>query len=222
MIKLNSFILKIFALATMILDHYGAIFQPSDVGFRIIGRLAFPIYAFLLVEGFTHTGNLRKYGKRLLIFALLSEIPFDYAFYGAINWSHQNIFFTLFIGLVAMYVIENKANNKNTALIAVGAGILATIFASDYNFIGIIYILSFYYSRNLTSTERMAVVAAIMFITNILSTGWIQQYALLALPLILFYNGKPGLRNKALQYIFYMAYPFHLLIFAIIKGNIVL
>ena len=138
----------------MMLDHYGAIFQPSEISFRIIGRLAFPIYSFLLVEGFIHTSNLKKYVKRLLIFAILSEMPFDYAFYGTINWNHQNIFFTLLIGLIAMYLIDNK-NSSNNALIAVGAGILTIIMSTDYNYIGIIYILSFYYSKNLAPTERM-------------------------------------------------------------------
>jgi len=218
---LNGLILKIIALSTMIIDHYGAIFQPSEMTFRMIGRLAFPLYCFLLVEGFIHTKDIKKYGLRLLAFAIISEIPFDYAFYGGLHWEHQNIFFTLFIGLAAMYLIENnKATVNNAPLIAIGAAATATLLATDYNFIGIIYILSFYYSRNLPIMRRMSVVAAVIFVTNYLSTGWIQQYSLLALPIILMYNNKPGPKNKPLQYIFYWAYPLHLFIFAIIKGNI--
>ncbi|MFA7532979.1 MAG: TraX family protein, partial [Tissierellaceae bacterium] len=92
---MNVFILKLIALTSMIIDHYGAIFHGDVILYRIIGRLAFPIYAFLLVEGYFHTRNVKKYGLRLFIFALISEIPFDYAFYGGLSFVHQNIFFTL-------------------------------------------------------------------------------------------------------------------------------
>ncbi|NLC03985.1 MAG: TraX protein, partial [Tissierellia bacterium] len=96
---MSILILKIIALISMVIDHYGAIFQSGIDIYRIIGRLAFPIYAFLLVEGYTHTRDVKKYGRRLLIFALVSELPFDLAFYGKLSFTHQNIFFTLFIGL---------------------------------------------------------------------------------------------------------------------------
>ncbi len=205
----------------MIIDHYGAIFQPSEMAFRMIGRLAFPIYCFLLVEGFLHTRNIKKYALRLFAFALLSEIPFDYAFYRGLNWGHQNIFFTLFIGLVAMYFIERKDVQESASpLIAIGAAAAATFLATDYSFIGIIYILVFYYSKNLPAVRRMSLVAGIFFLTNLVSTGWIQQYSLLSLPILLTYNSKPGPKIKPLQYAFYWAYPLHLFIFAVIKGNI--
>ena len=95
---MSSLVLKITALITMIIDHYGAIFQGNIIIYRIIGRLAFPIYCFLLVEGYTHTSNIKKYASRLIAFAIISEIPFDLAFFGKIGFEHQNIFFTLFIG----------------------------------------------------------------------------------------------------------------------------
>ncbi len=202
----------------MIIDHYGAIFQPSEMTFRMIGRLAFPIYCFLLVEGFLHTSNVKKYASRLFAFAVISELPFDYAFYGGLHWGHQNIFFTLFIGLVAMYFIDREDVQENaTPLIAVGAAAAATFLATDYSFIGIIYILVFYYSRNLPAIRRMSLVAGMVFLTNLVSTGWIQQYSLLSLPILLTYNNKPGPRIKPLQYAFYWAYPLHLALFAAIK-----
>jgi hypothetical protein len=216
-IGLNGLVLKLIALTTMIIDHYGAIFQPSEMTFRMIGRLAFPIYCFLLVEGFIHTSNIKKYAFRLLAFALISEIPFDYAFYRGIHWGHQNIFFTLFIGLLAMYFIDRKDVQESASpLIAVGAAAAATFLATDYRFIGIIYILVFYYSRNLPPVRRMSLVAGIIFLTNLVSTGWIQQYSLLSLPVLLTYNNKPGPKIKPLQYAFYWAYPLHLALFALV------
>ena len=216
---MNVLILKLIALTTMIIDHYGAIFQGDVALYRIIGRLAFPIYCFLLVEGYFHTKDVKKYAQRLLLFALISEIPFDLAFYGKVGFTHQNIFFTLFIGLATIFVLENKEEkyNFNKSAVLFVAGILAIVFSVDYNIIGIIYILAFYFTRNLPMLKKFPALAFILFITNIVSASPTQQYALLALPIIFLYNGKLGPKNKPLQMLFYSAYPLHLLIFYIIK-----
>lgn len=219
---MSSLTLKMLALTTMIIDHYGAIFQTSEIIFRIIGRLAFPIYCFLIVEGYFHTKDIKKYAGKLLIFALISEIPFDYAFFGKINWSHQNIFFTLFIGLVSIHLLEKhkSQNNLKSIIIILAATTLATVLKTDYSFIGIIYILAFYKTKNFNSLKRILLVGSVMFITNYLSASFIQQYSLLALPILLLYNEKLGLKIKALQILFYIAYPLHLAIFAIINFNL--
>lgn len=215
--NMNVFLLKTLALTSMIIDHYGAIFHGGIDIYRIIGRLAFPIYAFLLVEGYSHTGNVKKYGTRLLIFALISEVPFDLAFYKGISLSHQNIFFTLFIGLLTMYFLDNQAKYKlNTSIIWLLALFSAMILSVDYSFIGIIYILAFYYTQNLKTPQRIFASGAIIFIVNLLTYSFTQQYALLSLPLIFLYNGKLGPSNKFLQILFYIAYPLHLLIFYLI------
>ena len=104
---MNIFILKVLALITMIIDHYGAIFQNDIITFRIIGRLAFPIYCFLLVEGYLHTSDVKQYAKRLLLFALISEMPFDLAFYNKLGFTHQNIFFTLFLFICELFLNDD-------------------------------------------------------------------------------------------------------------------
>lgn len=215
---MSGLLLKTIALLTMIIDHYGAIFQPNIIIFRIIGRLAFPIYCFLLVEGYHHTSNVKKYAQRLLIFALISEIPFDLAFYGKIGFVHQNIFFTLLIGLAAIYFIDNKDGKYkfDSTLVIIAAAVLATILKTDYLFIGIIYILSFYFTRNQPKKKRLAIVAVIMILTN-LSAGWLQQFSVLALMAVYLYNNEQGVKNKLLQMSFYIAYPLHLLIFYLIN-----
>lgn len=210
---MNGLILKIIALITMMIDHYGAIFHGDIPLFRIIGRLAFPIYCFLLVEGYIHTRDVKKYASRLFIFALISELPFDLAFYGQLGTQHQNIFFTLFIGLIAMYFMDKYETRGKRLLIFYLAGILATLLATDYSLIGIIYILSFYKSRNLPKEKRLAIVGLVIFAVNLLSMATIQQYSLLALPILYLYNGKPGPKYKAIQILFYAAYPLHLLIY---------
>lgn len=211
---MNVFILKIMALVSMIIDHYGAIFHEGVDIYRIIGRLAFPIYCFLLVEGYMHTKNIKKYGIRLFIFALVSEIPFDLAFYGKIEFGHQNIFFTLLIGLITIYFLDKKEGRfKNNKSLVLSASILAaTLLYVDYSFIGIIYILAFYYYKELPKSKRLQKVGLVLLASNLLA-GIMQQYSLLALPIIYLYNGELGPKNKVLQMLFYIAYPLHLAIF---------
>lgn len=216
---MSVLILKIIGLTSMIIDHYGAIFHEGVDIYRMIGRLAFPIYAFLLVEGYSHTRDIKKYAIRLFIFALISELPFDLAFYGRLGFVHQNIFFTLFIGLVLMYLLDNKIYNYkiNDSLLIIGAFFIAMLSSVDYNFIGIIYILTFYYTKDFSNPKKILTQVLILFLTNLSLVGFGQQYALLALLFIYFYNGKLGKSNKFLQLFFYVAYPLHLLIFYMLK-----
>lgn len=215
---MNVFILKVIALFTMFIDHFGAIFQHNILTYRIVGRLAFPIYCFLLVEGYFHTSDVKKYAKRLLMFALISEIPFDLAFYNRIGFEHQNIFFTLFLGLITIYILENKEEkyNFNKSAIILSACIVAIIFNVDYNAIGIIYILLFYHTRYFEKLKRFKLVGLGMFAVNFMSS-WVQQFSLLALPFMYFYNGRLGTKNKFIQIFFYVAYPLHLIIYYLIK-----
>lgn len=219
---MNVFILKALALITMFIDHFGAIFQHDILTYRIIGRLAFPIYCFLLVEGYFHTSNVKKYVERLFIFALISEIPFDLAFYNRIDFVHQNIFFTLFLGLITIYILENKKEkfNYNKTVIILSACIVAIILNVDYHAIGIIYILLFYYTRFFDKLKRFKFVSLGMFAVNFMSS-WVQQFSLLALPFIYYYNGKLGTKNKFIQIFFYAAYPLHLLLYYLIKIKII-
>lgn len=215
---MNVFILKIIALLTMFIDHYGAIFQNDIMIYRVIGRIAFPIYCFLLVEGYIHTSNVKKYATRLFIFALISEIPFDLAFYNNIGLKHQNIFFTLFIGLAAIYFIDNKENkyNFNKSAVIIAACLLAIVLSTDYDAMGIIYILFLFFTRNNDKVKRFKTIFLVMFIVN-LTSSVLQQFSLLALIPIYFYNGEAGPKNKVVQILFYAAYPLHLLIYYFIK-----
>lgn len=218
---MNTFLLKLIALVTMIIDHFGAIFHEDIMAYRIIGRIAFPIYCFLLVEGFFHTKNFKKYASRLLIFGFISELFFDYAFFGKLYFGHQNIFFTLFIGLMAIELIENKDGKYKISknLVIALAIILASLTFVDYAFMGIIYILAFYFNRNYPRKQKFLRIALTMLIIN-LSSSLIQQFSLLTLPILYFYNGELGPKNKLLQISFYIAYPLHLLIFYLIKINL--
>lgn len=217
--------LKIIALVTMIIDHATAIFVSfADNRYlyllgRGIGRLAFPIYCFLLVEGFIHTRNRGKYCFRLFLFALISEVPFDLAFYGGLFYAgHQNVFFTLLFGLLLLWFIEWKAvhltGTKGYVLSVLGYlafYVGAELIRSDYGAYGVLMILCFY----LFHGNRIRVTIADIAVNGFMALGGNIQLlgALSAIPMA-FYNGKKGV---SLKYFFYAIYPLHLLLFCWIK-----
>lgn len=179
---------------------------------RNIGRLAFPIFAFLLIEGFFHTSNGKKMAKRLLVFAFISEVPFDLVFNGTYFYpGYQNIFFTLFFGFLAMAggeYLETKGFSASKErflqiLVFVFFGAVAFFVNSDYGPMGIFAIGMFYFLRGPEKWRRIVATVA----------GFSFEFGpvfLAALP-IYFYNGTRGKQHK---YFFYWFYPCHLLVIA--------
>lgn len=211
---MTSNLLKIIALLTMIIDHTGAIIFPSHPELRIIGRIAFPIYCFLLIEGYTHTKDVKRYGLRLLLFAFISEIPFDYAFYGGISFSHQNIFFTLTLGLFLIYMMDHYfKTNPLTAIIGMIAAVFLSEFLNtDYGLLGMVYIVIFYSASNMPKYSKLFFTFTMIYIFSATLSFGVQPYAVLSTFFIAAYNGKKGASMGMLKYGFYAAYPLHLLI----------
>ena len=176
---------------------------------RLIGRIAFPIYCFLLVEGFLRTRDVRKYALRLGLFALISEIPFDLAFKAKVlEFSYQNIFFTLLLGLLTMIacdVVERTAWKKPVKVIVYGVMViagaaLAEFMMTDYGAAGVLCIMALFLFRR---TKRWQITA------GCLAFLWEGPTAMAAFIPIAFYNGERGMK---LKYFFYAFYPAHLLI----------
>ena len=207
---LNSFTLKIIALTAMIIDHIGAFLFPQYLILRIIGRLAFPIYAFLVVEGFFHTSDVKRYMMRLAAFAVISEAPFDLVITGKIlEAGSQNIFFTLFIGVALMYLYGQQysaAGKMGCVILAVLAG---DLFRTDYGSWGVLMIFCFYIFRERKWAKNLTVAGI-----NVIAFGYIQAYAVIALPFFALYNGK---RGPGVKYFFYAVYPVHLLLIFFVK-----
>lgn len=202
---MDAFWLKCIAILSMTLDHAGSILFPSETWLRCAGRLAFPIFCFLIVEGFFHTRDVYKYMMRLGGFALLSEIPFDLAFQRSIlEASHQNVFFTLLIGVGMMVQLSRNREWPVKAVILLLAMWLAVFVGSDYNFRGVLLIFVFY----LFHESGTAAVAA-GGCWNFLYPGMTQKFGLLSMIPIALYNGK---RGRSMKYFFYVFYPAHLLI----------
>jgi len=210
---LSSFHLKLIAMTTMLIDHIGAVLLRDQMILRYIGRISFPIYCFLLVEGYVYSKNIKAYLFRLGIFAVISEIPFDLAFYHQIfNWQHQNVFLTLFIGLLSLYIFDffKKKDNfifKLIGLASVGiCAVAAEYLRTDYGLFGVISIFIFYLLRH----EALLRAIAITFLNGMMST--IQLYAAGCFIPITLYNGKKGYNGNILKLAFYIFYPLHLLI----------
>lgn len=228
---INSNLLKILAMIFMLLDHMWATLIPGNQWMTNIGRLAFPIFSFLIVEGFIHTSNFKKYLKRLFIFALISEIPFNLIYTGSFIFPfHQNVLFTLLLGLLCINEIEKIKNNKNLKSIIKGTFkillffLISIISFVDYGITGILTIIAFYIFRDfkfawvgqLISLILLYIVffkgqSIVLHIFNFEYYLPLQSIGILSLIPIWLYNGKRGIKSKKLQYIFYWFYPMHML-----------
>jgi hypothetical protein len=203
-IKINTFTLKMIAIASMLIDHMGAILFPQYIILRYIGRIAFPIYTYTLVEGFMHTRDIKKYMVRLGIFALLSEIPFDLAFRGSVIYiQKQNVFFTLFLGVLMLYLLLKSRNRIQSAALVLAILLLSEFLRTDYSSMGLLMILCFYVFRD-NKVMKLLGVAAI----NVFLMGRVQVFAIPALIFIALHGGEQGPKCKKF---FYGFYPVHLL-----------
>ena len=201
-IGLSSFQLKVIAIISMTIDHTGLVLMGGTkyyALFRIIGRIAFPIYCFLLAEGFQKTSNVKKYALRLFIFALISEVPFNLMVTGEFfSLEYQNVFFTLFLGLGMMYWYAwfGSKNKYTAAFLGVPLFMAAAyLLNTDYSWWGIAVIFIFYAFRDRKLFMTVFEGAAMMLY------GGTEKYAAVSLAPILLYNGKKG---RSMKYLFYV------------------
>lgn len=221
--KINSATIKIIAMITMLIDHFGKImegFIPGYLymGMRMLGRIAFPLFAFGIVEGFIHTSNIKKYVLRVGFFALLSEIPYDiFVKSKVISFEQCNVLVTFFIALLVLCVCKKMQNKGNFGMVVSGiTGMSAMIFSffihSDYSYKGIALIILFYYTYN-WEYIRYIFGSVILWIDGQIET----VVSPISFFIIHFYNGEKGKINKWICYFFY---PVHLLILGVVGGVI--
>ncbi len=160
---MSALTLKIIACITMLLDHIGAAWGIA--AFRYIGRISFPIFAFLIAVGYRHTKSLGKYMSRLAVFAVLSEIPFDLLFYHRVVYMQkQNIYFTLLIGLCCIAAVD-RLKEKHIFLTLIPIALccaIATFGYYDYGFIGVLTVLAFHLFYGDDRKNRILLTAAII------------------------------------------------------------
>lgn len=220
---ISGSMLKLIAIITMFIDHLASyilsqisfftnpILSFSDISIyeicRIIGRLAFPLYCFLLVEGFIHTKNRKKYGIRLLTFAFISELPWNYAHSGKLLYSSQNVMFTLFFGYLALcalkYFDKDILKQSFSLILIFFVCFISTI---DYGVRGLGLIIIIYLLRDKIIPQ--AIIASCLL-------NWKAGLAFIPIG---FYNGKRGfMKGSFSKYVGYLFYPVHILILGIIK-----
>lgn len=210
MIQINAFTLKMIAIVTMLIDHVGAVCFPQYLILRIIGRIAFPIFAYTLVEGFMHTHDVKKYMQRLGVLAILSEVPFDLAFTGHVfTFEHQNVFFTLFLGILMLYLLLKIPSKFGQFLCILALMLISEFLHTDYSSMGLFLIFCFYRFR-----DNMWIKSIWVAVINGIFMGGVQIFAVLSLIPISLHSGKQGPKWKGF---FYGFYPVHLLILYLIQ-----
>lgn len=236
--EFTAFDLRVIALLSMFIDHFINSFGINNVVLDLIGRIAFPIFAFQLVEGYAHTSNYKKYLRRLFIFALISEIPFNIMVSGGLIYPfHQNVLWTMLIGLICIKIMDtclNKINNKLAHfMIIVSVSIvgyfIGTICMVDYFGFGVLTCIVFYLSKRyhrfyyiiqfvgifIINYKLYGLAYAINFFGVTLELPE-QMFALVSLPLIWLYKGERGYHSKWWTRFYYWFYPGHIVLIYIV------
>ena len=224
---MSSFALHIWAMLLMLCDHLQLTLLPDLPILRCVGRLAFPLFAFMAVEGYLHTRSLKKYLLRLLMLAVISEIPFDLLVSGSVfDPMHQNVIWTIILGLCCIRAFENISADLKKILSAVViiASLAAAIIARvDYSSAGVLTLLAFYAFRGNTVRCRLMQLLSLAFINLVLLGGIgfafpYQALAVLSLPIIWLYDGSQGPHNGFIKAANYLFYPAHMLILALFSA----
>ncbi len=243
---MSTLALKLIACAVMLCDHvgyFGVLPVTVSLGMRIVGRIAFPIYCYLLAFGFRKTRNKYLYLARLAAFAVISELPFNYCFDGTVSFGFKNVFFTLSLGLAAVLLYDLLAQGKGIAskLLAIVPTVLFVLAAdwleTDYAGFGVVLIFLFYMAGE---SKLYASVACVLFGARYVLNGvisaiiggfvypdisdwdWIAMFAAAAAIPILLCNGSRGAHPRSrvgkllYKYAFYAYYPAHTLILGLI------
>ena len=223
---ISGFFLKLIAACTMFIDHMGHTLFPTVLWLRCIGRIAFPIFCFLIAEGCVYTRDRRKYALRLLVFALLSEVPFDLMVGGTVWYPYsQNVLWTLLAGALICWCIDWALQKKTPAAFLLTGTVMAAAFClleaaeTDYGGWGMLLAALFYVDRRApygpAAKRAVQAVGLAVFSIGLMGGASIELWSLAALAPLWLYNGERGYSNRALQYGFYAFYPAHILLLAL-------
>ncbi len=236
---MTSLDLHILAMFLMLLDHLWATVVPGQPWMTWLGRIAYPIFAFLIAEGYAHTSNVDKYIRRMLVFALIAELPFNLMY--TASWIfpfHQNVLWTFLLALLCLKTIDKVCRNRKRylafALAAVLTGVfmlLATLLMTDYGGYGLLTVLMFYWFRGPEPWKRAGQAVGLFLINWQFISGLNlpvsllgmefeipqQGMAVLALIPIWLYNGRQGAHSKGIQLFCYAFYPVHMLVLGLLS-----
>lgn len=225
---MNSFVLKILACVCMFCDHFSDAVFGNATFLNFIGRVAFPIFCFQIVQGYIYTHDIKKYILRLSLFALISQVPFMLFYHVVFNTFAINVIFTLLFGLLVI-LIYDKYNKFVGVCSFLFFGTVAQLLHFDYGFFGVFIIFMFYLLRNKKNSMSIVFILAVIvrYLIPLIQKGisffylflgntysMLMYSTFLSLIPILLYNGKKG---KDAKYLFYIFYPVHLLILALFR-----
>ena len=222
---LDGTALKVIAMVSMVIDHVGDIFFPEATWMRMVGRIAMPIFSFCIAEGYVHTHDVKRYLLRMGAFALVSELPFDLAFSGGTDWTHQNIMLGFFLSILALILFDRIRGPKDPQTGRYGAGrtalgcfevclmaAVALLLRADYTCFAVIGVFLFYVLKDMDPFFRA--LGGVGFLSVTRTMGYYCATGLSLFPLLL-YNGEKG---KGLKWLFYLFYPGHLLLLYAVKA----
>lgn len=221
--SLTGYQIKYIALISMFFDHLGILTAPyiSHTCYYIlrgIGRTAFPVFCFFLAEGFYYTHNRRRYFMRLILFGIISELPFDVVLHNSLNddipgpftWESQNVFFTLAIGFGLMILLTKYSSYQNRLVIILLALLLAEVLHADYGAVGVCTILLFYYRKiNSKEQSRGSLIFCLLPLIILSFASPVQLACIASLAPLSLYQQEKG---NGWKYLFYFFYPAHLIL----------
>ena len=233
--ELTAAVLHIIAMTLMLMDHLWATLLPAREWLTCAGRVAFPIFAFMAVEGYFHTRSFKKYILRMLLFAVLSEIPFDLMYGGTWFYPvHQNVLWTFLLGLLGVWLMEQVRKKGKTWMYLLAGLVLGTLCMVDYYGVGVLTVFVFYFLHGRKWWCFLGQLAALYWLNVELLGGLMypvqlfgmefelcqQGLALLALIPIWLYRGRQGYHSKPFQYLCYAFYPVHMLLLVVVLNFI--
>lgn len=227
---LSGSTLKVIAVISMLIDHSTKVLLSGYEGMNTVlfsvgnlqitpfyclssglGRLAFPLFAFLIVEGYQHTRSFARYARTLLLFAIISILPYNYEHGGVLSFHGNNVLFTLLLGVICLYAIDNASRFK-AALIVAAALLTALLIRCDYGPSGVALIVTMYLLRQRREYQCLPLAIAFM------SRKYAMCATLAAIP-IMMYNGERGfIRGNVGKYLIYIFYPLHLLVLGYLRN----
>lgn len=203
--------MQIIAMITMLIDHIGLLFFPGDLMWRIVGRIAFPIYAYALVQGYAHTSDFRKYALRLLLIAVISQIPYQLV----LNRDGLNVVATLLAALLVLRVLDHIKPGPLSVLVIAGVAVVMEVLPFDYGAYGLLLVLIFNYARS-TSLLMMHLLLNLIYM---FSYGWIVQMVSLVPTLVIVLGPKVWKRlesSRVPAWVWRSFYPAHLIVLAVV------
>lgn len=240
--ELTAAVLHIIAMTLMLMDHLWATLLPAREWLTCAGRVAFPIFAFMAVEGYFHTRSFKKYILRMLLFAVLSEIPFDLMYGGTWFYPvHQNVLWTFLLGLLGVWLMEQVRKKGKTwmyllvcVLVVLAGLVLGTLCMVDYYGVGVLTVFVFYFLHGRKWWCFLGQLAALYWLNVELLGGLMypvqlfgmefelcqQGLALLALIPICCTAADRATISKPFQYLCYAFYPVHMLLLVVVLNFI--